>query len=249
MGAFAYPGLQSLEQPPGKEALMREAKWLIAVPVFVVLVVLLALSGRADGQEGNRKATGRICTSDTPTCSVELSRLRWPAGSAVNAYLGSAGDAALAAFSRTDGPLLLVPPGVDRIPYVVYEAIVDLAPRGVIAVGAVSDAVLLEASLSPSELKARWDELDRKRAAQGDDLDRKLDRLAMCESGMRADAHNPSQKYHGAFQYDLPTWREAGQTGDPHTYSYAHQKAVTREFGQRVGWQRWPTCSRHAGLR
>lgn len=58
-----------------------------------------------------------------------------------------------------------------------------------------------------------------------------------------------SGKYRGAFQFSLATWAGVGETGDPITYTYAHQKAAAIRLQARSGWGQWPTCSRKLGLR
>ena len=72
--------------------------------------------------------------------------------------------------------------------------------------------------------------------------DRQLRVLRMCESGGRYTVHNPSGKYHGAYQFDLATWRSAGGTGDPHAASPAEQDFRVRVLHKSRGWAPWPVC-------
>lgn len=72
-----------------------------------------------------------------------------------------------------------------------------------------------------------------------------------CETGY---TYNPrivskTGKYRGAFQFDLVTWAEVGETGDPIDYSYEHQLAAAKRLQAYAGWGRWPHCSKVLGLR
>lgn len=66
----------------------------------------------------------------------------------------------------------------------------------------------------------------------------------------KATAHDPSGAYHGAIQFDNPTWREAQGYMKPdrrtrrhaHKASLHHQLVVGIELAQRVGTGRWPVC-------
>ena len=73
--------------------------------------------------------------------------------------------------------------------------------------------------------------------------------LARCETGGKMDNPNTGNGYYGFFQNDRATWAEAGQTGVASDYSYEHQRDVTRAFILKVGWGRWPKCSRVIGAR
>lgn len=80
------------------------------------------------------------------------------------------------------------------------------------------------------------------------DLSALVDRLAMCESGMRADAVSRNGKFFGAFQFMLSTWRKF-RPGNPTSYSYAEQKAVIMQFFPVSSWRsQFPTCSRKLGV-
>lgn len=76
----------------------------------------------------------------------------------------------------------------------------------------------------------------------------KLRRVRWCESTNRPSAHGAGGLYHGYYQYDLRTWREAGGRGDPHWLTSregrAEQHVRTWRFARRVGWGRWPVCGR-----
>ena len=68
------------------------------------------------------------------------------------------------------------------------------------------------------------------------------DNTASCESGGNPTAHNPTGVYHGAMQFDLGTWAEAGGSGDPHTHSLNEQKVRAVWLMHKVGSGRWPVC-------
>lgn len=66
-------------------------------------------------------------------------------------------------------------------------------------------------------------------------------RLANCESPTGRDSS--TGKYHGYFQFSLATWQSVGETGDPHTYSYEHQKAAAQRLASRASpYTQWPVC-------
>lgn len=67
------------------------------------------------------------------------------------------------------------------------------------------------------------------------------------ESGGDYSARSKSGKYGGAYQFDGPTWREHGGTGDPASASRAEQDRVAENVirsdgGVKPG--RWPTPAR-----
>ena len=72
--------------------------------------------------------------------------------------------------------------------------------------------------------------------------------LAACESGGNPSAHGGGGRYHGAFQFSLPTWRSLGYEGDPHEYSYEVQLEAAKKLQARSGWGQWPRCARRLGL-
>jgi hypothetical protein len=75
--------------------------------------------------------------------------------------------------------------------------------------------------------------------------------LAGCETGYtyNMSIHNPTGKYHGAFQFDIPTWQSVGGPGDPHEHDYATQLHYAKILQSQRGWSPWPYCSRKLGLR
>lgn len=71
----------------------------------------------------------------------------------------------------------------------------------------------------------------------------RFDRLAMCESGMRQDAVDPSGSFLSYFQWRLSTWHAAGGTGDPRDVDYGTQKAIAMDWAQRANPStQWPVC-------
>lgn len=74
-------------------------------------------------------------------------------------------------------------------------------------------------------------------------------RLAACESGGNPRAVSRSGRYHGLYQFALPTWRSLGYAGDPKDASAAVQLQAARRLQARDGWRAWPTCARRLGLR
>jgi len=72
----------------------------------------------------------------------------------------------------------------------------------------------------------------------------KWEKLRLCESTHDYQAISPSGLYRGAYQFDLPTWKTVGGTGDPALASPEEQDARARELYARRGPQPWPVCGR-----
>jgi hypothetical protein len=66
-----------------------------------------------------------------------------------------------------------------------------------------------------------------------------LGRIASCESGHRADAHDPGGTHHGMYQYLLSTARAAGFKTDPHLASVYEQSVRTIWWRNRAGASQW----------
>lgn len=75
--------------------------------------------------------------------------------------------------------------------------------------------------------------------------DKKLDRMATCESGRRWGL-NTGNGFFGGLQFTFGTWRAAGGSGYPHYASELEQKyrAVLwyRKIGTWVTFAGWPRC-------
>lgn len=69
--------------------------------------------------------------------------------------------------------------------------------------------------------------------------------LAQCESSGNPRAVSPSGKYRGLYQFDLPTWRSVGGTGDPAQATPAEQTKRARLLYADRGRAPWPVCGRH----
>jgi len=72
----------------------------------------------------------------------------------------------------------------------------------------------------------------------------KWEKLRLCESTHDYQAISPSGLYRGAYQFDLPTWKTVGGTGDPALASPEEQDARARELYARRGPEPWPVCGR-----
>lgn len=66
--------------------------------------------------------------------------------------------------------------------------------------------------------------------------------IAACESGGRPGAISPGGTYRGKYQFDLPTWRSVGGTGDPAAAPEIEQDWRAWLLYQRRGAQPWPVC-------
>jgi len=73
-------------------------------------------------------------------------------------------------------------------------------------------------------------------------------RLRDCESdgdyGARA-----ANRYFGAYQFSVGTWRSLGYGGLPNLAAPLVQDEAARRLQARSGWRPWPACSRLLGLR
>jgi uncharacterized protein YabE (DUF348 family) len=70
--------------------------------------------------------------------------------------------------------------------------------------------------------------------------------LAKCESGGRPGAVSSTGKYHGLYQFSLPTWRAVGGTGLPSEASAAEQTMRAHKLYQVANWRtQWPVCGIH----
>ncbi|MEU6089161.1 ubiquitin-like domain-containing protein [Streptomyces sp. NPDC047085] len=66
--------------------------------------------------------------------------------------------------------------------------------------------------------------------------------LAVCESGGRPDAVDPSGTYGGLYQFDTHTWHSLGGTGRPQDASAAEQTYRAKKLYVRRGTTPWPHC-------
>ncbi|MFB9465321.1 ubiquitin-like domain-containing protein [Streptomyces cinereospinus] len=73
-----------------------------------------------------------------------------------------------------------------------------------------------------------------------DDLD--WQGLAVCESGGRPDAVDPSGTYGGLYQFDTRTWHSLGGTGRPQDAPAAEQTYRAKKLYVRRGASPWPHC-------
>lgn len=73
--------------------------------------------------------------------------------------------------------------------------------------------------------------------------------LAECESDGDPTAVSPGGTYRGLYQFDYPTWRSVGGTGDPAAAPPDVQTEMARRLQARRGWAPWPACSSRLGLR
>jgi predicted ribosomally synthesized peptide with SipW-like signal peptide len=66
--------------------------------------------------------------------------------------------------------------------------------------------------------------------------------LAQCESGGRANAVNPSGRYHGLYQFSVATWQSVGGTGLPSQASPDEQTYRAQLLYNKAGAGQWPHC-------
>lgn len=205
---------------------------LASIIVGVLLVLLNWTYADAQEEQSRVTATLRAGCADLSTHAVNL----WTT-QASNVYLADCADEAVGTIAPPDGPVLLTE-GC-KLTDAAYDAIQRLNPHGIIGLGRVCQAVVDEAAMTPSE-RASLPKPCEGRA----DVCAGLDRIAACESHNNPRAHNPSGKYHGAWQFDLQTWHSTGRTGDPHTLSYEEQREGAYDLWKARGTQPWSICKR-----
>jgi uncharacterized protein YabE (DUF348 family) len=67
--------------------------------------------------------------------------------------------------------------------------------------------------------------------------------LAACESSGRPTAVSPTGKYHGLYQFSIPTWRAVGGSGLPSQAPASEQTARAQKLFQIANWRtQWPVC-------
>lgn len=71
-----------------------------------------------------------------------------------------------------------------------------------------------------------------------------LAKIRRCESRGNYSAVSPSGRYRGAYQFDLPTWRSVGGTGDPAAASPTEQDYRALLLLRARGTRPWPNCGR-----
>jgi len=90
------------------------------------------------------------------------------------------------------------------------------------------------AALMAPQSQSRWETVRP--------YNRKLERMAMCESTKRWHIYNPP--YSGGLQFTIPTWRSVGGRGLPHWHSPLEQKYRAVLLIKRRGYAPWPVCGR-----
>ncbi|WP_142218299.1 resuscitation-promoting factor [Streptomyces sp. SLBN-118] len=68
--------------------------------------------------------------------------------------------------------------------------------------------------------------------------------LALCESGGRARAVDPSGNYGGLYQFDMGTWHDLGGTGLPQDAPAEEQTYRAKKLYVQRGASPWPHCGR-----
>jgi hypothetical protein len=69
--------------------------------------------------------------------------------------------------------------------------------------------------------------------------------LAQCESSGNPRIVSSSGRYHGLYQFDIPTWESVGGSGLPSQASPEEQTRRAMALYDRRGASPWPTCGRH----
>lgn len=95
---------------------------------------------------------------------------------------------------------------------------------------------------TPNPCRAEGDsraDLERRLRCAWPGDDNKAVAVVDCESDFQQSAHSPGGKYHSFWQFDLPTYRGNGGSGDPHDHSIEEQTRVAWTTFQRRGWQPW----------
>jgi peptidoglycan hydrolase-like protein with peptidoglycan-binding domain len=70
-----------------------------------------------------------------------------------------------------------------------------------------------------------------------------LERIARCESGGNPRAVSADGTYRGKYQFDLPTWRSLGGTGDPAEAPESVQDRLAIKLYRQRGTAPWGRCA------
>jgi hypothetical protein len=70
-----------------------------------------------------------------------------------------------------------------------------------------------------------------------------LRRIAQCESGGNPQAVSADGRYHGKYQFDLPTWRAMGGSGNPAAAPESVQDQLAVKLYRQRGTAPWGRCS------
>lgn len=70
-----------------------------------------------------------------------------------------------------------------------------------------------------------------------------LQRIARCESGGNPRAVSADGRYHGKYQFDLPTWRAVGGTGNPAAAPESVQDQLAVKLYRQRGTAPWGRCA------
>lgn len=65
---------------------------------------------------------------------------------------------------------------------------------------------------------------------------------AECESRHGTDPRTNLNGFRGIFQWEMPTWRSAGGTGDPAYAGFFHEAVIAVGLARREGTGHWPRC-------
>ena len=71
----------------------------------------------------------------------------------------------------------------------------------------------------------------------------KLRRIAQCESGGNPRAVSPDGRYRGKYQFDVPTWRGLGGSGDPAKAPESVQDRMAIKLYRQRGSSPWGACA------
>jgi predicted ribosomally synthesized peptide with SipW-like signal peptide len=69
--------------------------------------------------------------------------------------------------------------------------------------------------------------------------------LANCESGGRADAVSSNGRYHGLYQFSVPTWQSVGGSGLPSEAAPDEQTHRAQLLYNKAGRGQWPHCGKY----
>lgn len=73
-------------------------------------------------------------------------------------------------------------------------------------------------------------------------------KLRSCESSGNYRAVNRSNRYFGAYQFSVATWKSLGYKGLPHQAPAEVQDEAAQRLQAKRGWRQWPGCSRRLRL-
>jgi peptidoglycan hydrolase-like protein with peptidoglycan-binding domain len=195
----------------------RRRAWLVAL---VAVVAMTAVSGVAVATGASTQSSSSKATLQIGSTGAAVKKLQRKLGVRATGYYGTKTRAAVRRFQRRKG---LKPDGI-------------AGPRTLRKLG-----IRVRAASYSTGGAAPSDEPEERRSSPR--LPAVLRRIARCESGGNPRAVSPDGRYRGKYQFDRPTWRAWGGTGDPAAARESVQDRIALKLYRARGTAPWPNCA------